>query len=60
MLLDNVKIVGMSEGSEVIQISITHLCEWDVVQQLCDLLRQNAHKLGTELSFEITSIVEDI
>jgi len=60
MLLDSVRVVGKSEGKDVVLLGITHLCEWDTVQQICELLRQDAHNIGAELSFHITSTVEDI
>lgn len=60
MLLDSVRVVGKSEGQDVVLLGITHLCQWDTVQQICELLRQDAHKSGTELSFHITSVIEDI
>jgi len=59
MLLDTVKIIGISQGEKVMRISIT-MCQWDTVRKLCDLLREDAHELGVDLNFHITSTVEDM
>jgi len=59
MLLDEVKIIGISQGDRVMTLSIT-LCQWDTVRKLCDLLREDAHEMGVDLSFKITSIHEDM
>jgi hypothetical protein len=59
MLLDEVKIIGISQGDKVMTLSIT-LCQWDTVRKLCDLLREDAHEMGVDLSFKITSIHEDM
>jgi|Laugrespbdmm15sn_2_1035079.scaffolds.fasta_scaffold21919_2 hypothetical protein len=59
MLLDEVKIIGISQGEKVMRISIT-MCQWDTVRKLCDLLREDAHELGVDLSFQITSTHEDM
>jgi hypothetical protein len=59
MLLDEVKIIGISQGDKVMRISIT-MCQWDTVRKLCDLLREDAHELGVDLSFQITSTHEDM
>ena len=59
MLLDEVKIIGISQGDKVMRISIT-MCQWDTVRKLCDLLREDAHELGVDLNFHITSTHEDM
>jgi hypothetical protein len=59
MLLDEVKIIGISQGEKVMRISIT-MCQWDTVRKLCDLLREDALELGVDLSFQITSTHEDM
>ena len=59
MLLDEVKIIGISQGEKVMRISIT-MCHLDTVRKLCDLLREDAHEMGVDLSFHITSTVEDM
>ena len=59
MLLDEVKIIGLSQGEKVMSISLT-MCQWDTVRKLCDLLREDAHELGVDLSFQITSTHEDM
>jgi hypothetical protein len=59
MLLDEVKIIGISQGDKVMRISIT-MCQWDTVRKLCDLLREDAHEMGVDLSFQITSTHEDM
>jgi hypothetical protein len=59
MLLDEVKIIGISQGEKVMRLSIT-MCQWDTVRKLCDLLREDAHEMGVDLSFQITSTHEDM
>ena len=57
MLFTSVKIIGTNTGDEVVSISIDKVCDWDIVEKICALLRDSATE---ELSFHITAISEDI
>ena len=54
MLVNDVKIVGTMEGSEVVVINMTCLCPLDTIQKICSTIRSDFNEMGNGIDFEIT------
>lgn len=61
MVVDHTKIVGtFTGGHEVVTVDIGMLCSNETVFNICDILRNEANKLGESLELKVTITMEDI
>jgi len=54
MLVNDVKIVGTSNGEEVVSVSITCLCKLETIETICDAIRSAMNDMGDSIDFVVS------
>lgn len=54
MLVNDVKIVGTSNGEEIASVSITCLCKLETIETICDAIRSAMNDMDNSIDFVVS------